>query len=400
MVRSTLPETSLSGARPASPLSHQLQQLRLSSPDVENEDSQQGAPFGIDPKDSVAGANPLPIETIRKNLSTLALAPDDCRPVLCEAQLSGLGITSIIALRDFRNLQIVRLRNNRLRTLHPLKLLTFLTVVDAANNEIESSEDLMPNAYLEFADLSRNRIKHLGDWSFNPRLRVLKLGGNAISSLDGNIEGNVFLRHLDLSNNALESLAQLSGSLPIEELLVANNRISSLEGVDSLVKLKFLDAHGNRLTCLYPVSSETLPSLLHLDVGGNPDFGDVRLLTPLEKSTFLCSLNLVPGPFEDVEWLRIKVLHILPYLEHLNNQPVTSKEKVEVEEVYGAELAEQRRIWESLLPREPFTDRRLLKGHELLSGTHEPRSDNSGGRTHVDYDRLFAKRCKDRHAHN
>ncbi|EPT28501.1 leucine rich repeat-containing protein [Toxoplasma gondii TgCatPRC2] len=346
--------------------SRQLQQQRRSPLDDDNEGFQQESPFGIDPSDSVGGSNPLEKDLLCAKLTSIGFSPDDFRPVLIEAQLSGLGLTSVNAIRDFRNLQIVRMRNNKLRCLHPLNLLTFLTVLDAANNEIESSEELMPNACLEVVDLSQNRIKRLGDWSFNPRLRILKLAGNAIASLEGNLRDNALLQHLDLSENLLESLEDLPPSLSIEELLVANNRIKSLQGVEALAKLAFLNAHGNRLTCLYPVSAETAPNLLHLDVGGNPEFRNIRLLTPLEKSSFFCSLNLFPGPLEEVDWLRVKVIHMLQHLEVLNGEPVTTEEKVKVEEAYGEEVEGQRRIWEAILPGEPFPDRRLLKAHDFI----------------------------------
>ncbi|PHJ16798.1 leucine rich repeat-containing protein [Cystoisospora suis] len=223
----------------------------------------------------------------------------------------------------------------------------------------------MPNARLEVVDLSNNCITYFGDWSFNPRLRILKLGGNLLTSLRGDISRNVFLRHLDLSNNRLTRLAELPSTLFVEELLVANNRLTSLEGLESFGQLTTLDVHGNLLKWLHPVCAETHPHLMYVDVGANPEFGDVRLLTPLAGSRLLCSINLFPGPFEEVKWLRIKIIHMLTHLEFLNGEPVTSEEKVEVEEVYGAELSEQRQVWERLLPGEAFLDRRVLKAHEL-----------------------------------
>lgn len=82
-----------------------------------------------------------------------------------------------------------------------------------------------------------------GDWSFNLRLRILKLGGNLLTSLRGDISRNVFLRHLDLSNNRLTRLAGLPSTLFVEELLVANNRLTSLEGLESFGQLTTLNVH-------------------------------------------------------------------------------------------------------------------------------------------------------------
>lgn len=58
--------------------------------------------------------------------------------------------------------KVVRLRNNKLKSLHPLGLLSFLSILDAANNQIESVEDLMPNSRLEIVDLSNNCISYFG----------------------------------------------------------------------------------------------------------------------------------------------------------------------------------------------------------------------------------------------
>lgn len=92
-----------------------------------------------------------------------------------------------------------------------------------------------------------------GDWSFNPRLRILKLGGNSLTSLKGDISRNVFLQHLDLSDNKLTRLAELPSTLFLEELLVANNRITSLEGLESFRELTTLDVHVS--TCSHVIPS-------------------------------------------------------------------------------------------------------------------------------------------------
>lgn len=76
-------------------------------------------------------------------------------------------------------------------------------------------------------------FRMLGDWQFNTRLRVLRIRGNRLESLEGaNLSANSLLRELDISCNAIESLDPLPYLKCLDTLDVSHNLLRSLKGIE------------------------------------------------------------------------------------------------------------------------------------------------------------------------
>lgn len=153
--------------------------------------------------------------------------------------------------------------------------------------------------------------------------------------------------------------------------------------------------------------------LRELQIHQNPGLQWPLQLSPLKATDTLQSLRLAPGPIVSIPHWRLHVVHMLPQLLQLDDEPVTAEEQVgnehhkyhpeasgippnagrkvlhhrlQIHEVvavvsqlaategFGGLVYIQRRIWESLIRDESFTDRRLLRLNECEYTKHCPSS--------------------------
>ncbi|CDJ40456.1 hypothetical protein, conserved [Eimeria tenella] len=175
-----------------------------------------------------------------------------------------------------------------------------LLSIDISDNKLTSLYPVRLAANLVYLNASNNQIRSAAELSANAKLEHVDLRRNLITSL-GDWQFNVRLRVLRLGGNKLDSLkyGNLTRNSLLRELDISNNAIESLEQLPYLKCLDTLDISSNSLKSLDGIQQAPLLVVLHAQFAAAEAFGSLEYA--------------------------------------------------------------QRRVWESLIPDEPFADRRLLK---------------------------------------
>eukprot|EP00753_Platysulcus_tardus_P016580 PLAT5850.1.p1 GENE.PLAT5850.1~~PLAT5850.1.p1 ORF type:complete len:393 (-),score=184.15 PLAT5850.1:136-1290(-) len=310
---------------------------------------------------------PLSEEAARAGLSGLGRsAVLHGRHALLKLRVVDAGIGSIEVLRSLPHLQEVVLDDNSLRSLAPLASLPCLSKLSAAGNQLTdilpfsaprcSEEDAWEEgdsavgSALVTADLSRNCIEEMPDsLGAHAFLRELLLAHNRISSIRG-LRGLKHLALLDLSHNALTSLAGLQ-DLPLRELRVAGNELTSLAGL-RLPTLQKLVASDNSITSFRGL--EDCVALRELDVRNNL----IATVWEAEYVRLPClqHLQLNGNAVQSRDFYRKRILFRLPQLETLDGDAVDAKAVVKAMNLYGADVAHRAEVFDEAFPGEPFED--------------------------------------------
>ncbi|CDJ45919.1 Leucine-rich repeat-containing protein 23, related [Eimeria brunetti] len=307
---------------------------------------------------------------LAEGLSGLQQTPPDGRLGHVSLSLAGKGLAQLVLLCDFTKLLVLDVSCNKLSSLYPIRLAANLVRLNAQNNQVQSPAELSANPKLEHVDLSNNHITALGDWQFNVRLRVLRLAGNRLSSLkDGSLEKNSLLRELDISNNAVDSLEHLPHLKCLDTLNVSDNQLKNLEGIQRAPHLVVLHAERNKLESLEPLGLGSNGLLSELYIQQNVGLNHPLQLSALKATEALQSLHASPGPIVSFPHWRLHCVHMLPQLLQIDGVSVTAEEQFTAAEAFGDLIYAQRRVWETLIPDEPFVDRRLLKLQEPTAAT-------------------------------
>mmetsp|Transcript_102710 Transcript_102710/g.329248 ORF Transcript_102710/g.329248 Transcript_102710/m.329248 type:complete len:743 (-) Transcript_102710:33-2261(-) len=322
--------------------------------------------FWLDHERQNISDDPRPVDqdTVRQSLSMLGRTSNRQTAYL-RSDLSGLGLTSIDALRPFQHLQFVNVSRNQLRTLEPLGALRCMLHLNASHNGLIRTQCFTAPDFLETADLSYNMIGDLGDWGVHKYLRELNLRGNFISRIGPGLLNNKELKVLDLSENHISNIENLDG-LKLQELQLAQNQLSSLKGVAALQKLQSLDVRHNVITSIAALQAEDMPRLRKLCISDNR-ITQIAEVAGLESFPFLCELLLAPSPVVELPYYRSQVLHRLPRLRSLDAEPVPAEEKVKAEIIYGCDAEARQQIFDELLPKESFVDRRLVTEEQIAA---------------------------------
>ncbi|KAL8275042.1 hypothetical protein Esti_001098 [Eimeria stiedai] len=298
-------------------------------------------------------------------MHTVQPTPPDGRLGCAKLSLASRGLKQLLVLCNFEKLLCVDVSDNKLASLYPLRLAANLVLLNASRNAVTSAAELSANHKLEHVDLSLNSIDTLGDWQYNPRLRVLRMRGNRLSSFaDANFKANNLLRELDISNNEVTSLEHLPVLRCLDTLNVGYNKLKSLKGLEQLPCLVELHAEANCLNSLDPLGLGKHSMLREVYVHENSGLRWPRQLRGLKATEALQSLQLSPGPMVTIAHWRLHVVHELPQLLQLDEQAITAKERLAAREAFGELVYIHRRVWESLVDDEAFEDRRLLKLEE------------------------------------
>ena len=176
------------------------------------------------------------------------------------ASAGGDKISDLSGLEHFTRLEILKLKNNDLRSLAPVEQLTLLTLLDASDNRI-SGVDLSQLTLLNDLDLSNNELTSL-DLEANTALKRLAAQGGAFASIE--------IKHLQqletalLDDGALESLVT-TGMDRLRRLEVARNSLLTLTA-NNCPALEQIDASGNRIV---DITLFNTPALAELDLSDN-----------------------------------------------------------------------------------------------------------------------------------
>ncbi|GMF46498.1 unnamed protein product [Phytophthora fragariaefolia] len=316
----------------------------------------------MDAESSLPG--PLRREQVTKRLSVLGRNPFTLAHIYTTATLTGLHLSDIAAIREFVYIQHLVCNQNELQSLSPLQHIPLLLTLDAAENHLTEVLDFeVPkccpgNAWvdgarwigslLRKANLDKNRIVSMPRHELattHPFLLELHLAYNAIEEISG-VSQLRFLRLLDLSHNRLTSMRGLAagedsprGLQALETLLLSHNQLVDIDpGVALLPRLTRL----NRL------------ELAHNHVE------DINELNCLAGLRYLGHLSLDGCPLVEAqvsrEFYRARVLRRLLQLEKLDDEHVTSKEKVKALVMHGCDLEARRQVAAKYLPGQEFAD--------------------------------------------
>lgn len=312
----------------------------------------------------VVEPRPLEAEDVKKGLSTLGVTFSR-QHVYTQCDLQGLHASDIEAIRLFPHLQYINLSSNKLTLLEPLADVCGLLELNVSKNLLTDTKSFASRS-LEICNMSYNSIHELGDWSIYKYLRQLSLRGNSISSIGFGLKACQELRVLDLSENQLEKLDDLEG-LDLLQLFVSSNRLLALNGVETLKRLQVLDVSSNEISSFSPIDAEKVPRLRQLFAADNK-ISKIEEIKSLAAFDCLLDLSFQPNPVADLPHYRAQVLYRLPHIRLLDGEHVTAEERVKADVIYGSDIEARREIFESLLPKETFVDRRLVTA-ELIAQT-------------------------------
>ncbi|OEH73720.1 hypothetical protein cyc_00680 [Cyclospora cayetanensis] len=284
---------------------------------------------------------------LKDGLSQLQKIPSDGRLCCVSLSLSSRGLSQLLLVCDFSKLLCLDVSNNKLECLYPVRLAANLVHLNARNNLLKSAAELSANTKLQTADLRNNHIEELG---------------NRLASLaTGNLSSNSLLRELDIGGNNISSLEPLPYLKCLDTLNASNNLLTNLQGIQGAPNVVVLHAEGNKLESLDPLGLRRTPFLRELHVQLNPELKVPQQLAGLRTAEALQRLQLSPGPITCFPHWRLHCVHMLPQLLQLDHAPITVEEQLAAAEAFGDLLYARRRVWESLIPEEPFVDRRLVK---------------------------------------
>lgn len=152
------------------------------------------------------------------------------------------------------SLRQLMLPHNQVADLSPLLSLGQVEVLDASHNAVTALAGLGALRALRELRVSHNAIAACTDDAFGPlpRLRVIDLSHNRLSSLPSSLFALGKLDHLDVSDNELTAFgsdALVTQLKELRNLRVDRNRLSALpEALFAFTKLNQLSLDGNPLT--------------------------------------------------------------------------------------------------------------------------------------------------------
>ncbi|XP_074840103.1 leucine-rich repeat- and IQ domain-containing protein 1 [Carettochelys insculpta] len=240
------------------------------------------------------------IQTINcENLENL------CILILNKNQLASLH--GLDGCRDLRNLELSYNKVTRIGGLESLKNLQQL-IVD--HNQLIGTKGLCDAPTLMYIDCSFNHLTQLEGIENCGLLQVLKLQGNNLCELPI-LENHVLLRELYVDDNSISTMEIFSLYwLPLLQILsLSQNSLTQLAPLYSCVSLEKLNISNN---CLADLDS---------------------IITWLSGCHKLSELSFSGNPVLQEKYWRCSVLKILPCLQFLNGENVTSHAKLSTERI-------------------------------------------------------------------
>ncbi|XP_054615636.1 volume-regulated anion channel subunit LRRC8D isoform X2 [Dunckerocampus dactyliophorus] len=196
------------------------------------------------------------LEVHNEGARLLALSGLKRMVALTELQLQGCLLERLpSALQALTNLQVLDMKNNRLRALEELPRMAHLTRLSClrlSGNSVGTLPDSVGELQgLELLDLSNNQLQNVPLALFSLcRLQKLLLAGNLLKKLPAEVKALQHLTELDISGNRLESLPPelFISCVKLYLLNVSHNALRSLPvGISSLTELCMLDLRENNL---------------------------------------------------------------------------------------------------------------------------------------------------------
>ncbi|XP_041656236.1 leucine-rich repeat-containing protein 23 isoform X2 [Cheilinus undulatus] len=266
---------------------------------------------------------------ISKGLSLLCRTGNGLSHAFVRLDLKDNGLNDIAAISTFIHIRFLDLTNNQLADLSPLASLTQLLWLKVDNNAVACFEG-QPFAqltYLQWLSMAGNKLTDVSGL-VGSALESLILAGNGIQRLNG-LQSGCFanLMTLELRGNHLNTTNEIN--LPnLKHLYLAQNGIKHLEGLERLEHLITLHLRDNQLDTLEGLSSN-MRCLKYLNVRGNAILDQKAIQAVGCVSKTLKALVLSENPLVETTDYRLSVLILLPQLERLDKELVSSEERTE-----------------------------------------------------------------------
>ncbi|KAJ0036733.1 hypothetical protein NQD34_005410 [Periophthalmus magnuspinnatus] len=279
---------------------------------------------------------------IQEGLSLLCKTGNGLAHAFIKLDLKKRRLSNISAISNFIHIRFLDLSNNLLSDLSPLASLTQLLWLKADRNEIQSfrRQPFAQLTFLQWLNVAVNLLTDTGDL-VGPSLETLNLIGNRIeklSCLDGRFAN---LTTLELRGNQLETTEGIY--LPnLHHLYMAQNVIKHLKGLENLERLQTLHLRENQIETLDGLNLN-MRCLQYLNIRGNKVANENAIQSLQYVSKSLQILVLSENPVVESTEYRINIVMLLPNLERLDKDPVTSDERVEAKEKFK-ELYEEETV--------------------------------------------------------
>ena len=279
---------------------------------------------------------------------------------LTQVSLSNQAITELTPLASLPYLAEIVCDNNKLT--RSLDALAFRLCKKAQDSMADTGSDFDAawasgdrsiGSVLTSVNLSFNMISGpLGDHSLHRFLRRLDLANNTLGEVGEGLSKLLELKYLNLSGNKLKRLE--SRELPdgLTELDVSSNDLMEISFVCSLQSLETIVLDQNRVS-----STEAMrdcPELRIVSIRNNA-LADMKCIEDLEESKNLQGLCIEGNPLSAVDFVRLRVISMLPQLTSLEGKKIVSEERVKSVILLGNDHPRRMHTWEKHLGI-PFVD--------------------------------------------
>jgi hypothetical protein len=239
------------------------------------------------------------------------------------------SICEISALANFQALLFIRLRTNLIYDATGLSDLPRLRELYLSENKLTSFSGISLPA-LEILDLSQNLLRAIGPLQL-PKLRKLILSQNQI----GFISPNTFTRltslvELNLNENKIKGFkpGTFAALEKLEIMKLDQNRLTRVDDTafQGLTALKNLSISDGPLEAIDGLSILTALEALELK---QTSLEALKNLTPLIDLKALKAVNFEGSPVDGVEAFKSDMILMLPWLEIIDEEPISFSDRQE-----------------------------------------------------------------------
>ncbi|XP_041854055.1 leucine-rich repeat and IQ domain-containing protein 1 isoform X2 [Melanotaenia boesemani] len=230
---------------------------------------------------------------------------------------------SFVDCENMSSLQVLRLANNKLKSIHGLNGADNLSVLDISYNSITRIAGLESVKRLQKLSVNHNQLISTRGLRDVYTLLHLDCSHNHLATTEG-LENNALLHTLDLRSNALTEPPCLNNQVLLRELHLDDNNISSLQGLSAcwLPLMQNFTAAQNRITQL-PFMVDFV-SLEKLDLRFNCLSELQNLCENLEGCCFLQEIHLTGNPLQQDGGWRSTLQKAVPRLLYIDSQQTDS----------------------------------------------------------------------------
>ena len=250
---------------------------------------------------------------------------------LTSLKLSDNKISDISPLKKLSSIRTLHLDGNEIKDFSPLyglDSLSMLTIgdMDIKQSQLKKLKEELPDCIIYSDDAKEDVIEiKLGGKTFDNNVTELDLSGCDVHDISL-LSVCTKLKKLDLSDNSISDISALVDIPELAELDLSNNRISDISPLMSVSKLTYLNLAGNRIKSV--AALQDLTSLIELNLSSN-ELGGIAAVGRLTnlKTLWMDDTGLKDASLEELYGLKnLKKLSIKDNPE-LSEAAVTTLKK-------------------------------------------------------------------------